>query len=107
MRQPGPLIRPQAGSAHQARLGPLCGLDLAIAAASLGTPFRAIASNTPKIQATMELLGGPAVVQTMDAAGSAAIRGFLEEALAGRAEPVAAASVHKVVALAANNFVRL
>ena len=78
-----------------------------IAAASLGTPFRAIASNTPKIQATMELLGGPAVVQTMDAAGSAAIRGFLDEALAGRAEPVAAASVHKVVALAANNFVRL
>ncbi len=78
-----------------------------LAAASLGTPFRAIASNTPKIQATMELLEGPAVTSTMDAAASERIEAFLHEAVAGRAAPVDGEAIRKVVALANNNFAGL
>jgi polysaccharide pyruvyl transferase WcaK-like protein len=78
-----------------------------MAAASLGTPFRALASNTPKIEATMEMLDGPAVISSLDEQRMEELDQFIADALADKAEPVPLASVRKVIALAENNFAGL
>jgi hypothetical protein len=78
-----------------------------LAAASLGVPFLAVASNTPKIEATMQMLDGPQVLPALDEGAIERIGYFIERSLRGESEPVKLASIRNAIELAENNFLGL
>jgi polysaccharide pyruvyl transferase WcaK-like protein len=75
-----------------------------LAAATLGVPFAVLPSNTPKIEATLAMLGAPGALKPPTGDGFEAIGAFIAAALAGREAPVDAARIEQVIQLAANNF---
>lgn len=78
-----------------------------MAAASLGVPFIAVSSNTPKIEATMQMLDGPQVIPSLDDDNVARIEHFIGKALSGTATLVSEAAIRNAIALAENNFAGL
>jgi polysaccharide pyruvyl transferase WcaK-like protein len=75
-----------------------------LAAASLGVPFMVLPSNTPKIEATLEMLGAPDALAPPTDAGFGRIGSFIDECLAGNAKPVDMQRIRDVVSLSGNNF---
>jgi polysaccharide pyruvyl transferase WcaK-like protein len=78
-----------------------------VAAASLGVPFIAVSSNTPKIEATMHMLDGPQVIASLDDDNVQRIEDFIGRALHGEAALVTEPSIRNAIALAENNFAGL
>jgi polysaccharide pyruvyl transferase WcaK-like protein len=75
-----------------------------LAAASLGVPFAVLPSNTPKIEATLDMLGARDALMLPTDAGFGQIGNFIDAALAGNAKPVEMEKVRHVVSLSENNF---
>ena len=78
-----------------------------LAAASLGTPFLVFPSNTPKIEATMEMLDYPAVISAINNESKDRIGAFIEELIKGDSRPVSAEKIRDVIKLSSNNFADL
>ena len=78
-----------------------------LAAAALGTPFLVFPSNTPKIEATMEMLDYPAVVSALDESSKARIGDFIDDSIKGRSKAVRADKVEEILELSGNNFADL
>lgn len=76
-----------------------------LAAASLGVPCLAFPSNTSKTNASLAMLGLDTLFSLEQ--DSEPVQHFINEALGQRLAPVDAFKVEQVVALAANNFLRL
>jgi polysaccharide pyruvyl transferase WcaK-like protein len=74
-----------------------------LAAASLGVPFVALRSNTPKINATMEMIGSPLLNVEQDNDVDT-IKNFINDSLSGKTNPIESHIMKKMISLSENNF---
>jgi polysaccharide pyruvyl transferase WcaK-like protein len=74
-----------------------------LAAASLGVPFVALRSNTPKIDATMEMIGST-LLNVEQGEDVDLIRSFISDSLCGKTNPVESQIMKKMISLSENNF---
>ena len=78
-----------------------------IAALSIGTPFRYLSSNTPKISAALETLGENSSDFCIDENDSNALINTAQEAILRETSISSKARVRKMLSLANNNFLNL